>query len=129
MSYNENTGVVNDGISRGANVTAQHSEPQYDVRVVRHVQIPMSDGVNIEAHMFMPDAPGRFPAVFDYYPYRKDDLSPPGRYHHYLAQHGFVAFRLDVRGTGGSGGIATDESSPQEQLDGVEAIAWMAKQP
>src|SRR4051794_20881916 len=79
------------------------SEPQYDVRVVRHVQIPMPDGVNIEAHMFMPDAPGRFPAVFDCYPYRKDDLSPPGRYHHYLAQRGFVALRLDVRGSGGSG--------------------------
>src|SRR3954449_9046783 len=89
----------------------------------------MSDGVNIEAHMFMPDAPGRFPAVFDYYPYRKDDLSPSGRYHYYLAQRGFVALRLDVRGSGGSGGIATDEYSPQEQLDGVEAIAWMAKQP
>ena len=108
---------------------AETSQPQYEVRVVRHVRIPMSDGVQLAAHMFMPDAPGTFPAVFDYYPYRKDDLSPPWRYHHYLAQRGFVALRLDVRGSGGSGGIAVDEYSRQEQLDAVEAIAWMAEQP
>jgi len=105
------------------------SQSEYDVKVVRHVRIPMSDGKELAAHMFMPDAPGRFPAVFDYYPYRKDDLSPPWRYHQYLAQRGFVALRLDVRGTGGSGGVAVDEYSRQEQLDAVEAIAWMAEQP
>lgn len=106
------------------------STQRYDVRVVRHVRIPMSDGVELDAHLFMPDAPGQYPAVFDYYPYRKDDLSAGNRrYQHYLAERGYVGICLDVRGTGSSGGVASDEYSVQEQLDGVEAIAWMAHQP
>ena len=75
----------------------------YGVRVARHVRIPMSDGVELDAHLFMPDAPGQFPAVFDYYPYRKDDLSAGNlRYQYYLAQRGYVGIRVDVRGTGSS---------------------------
>jgi putative CocE/NonD family hydrolase len=100
------------------------------VRVLRHQRIPMSDGVELDAHLFLPEADGPFPAVFDYYPYRKDDLSGGNlRYQMYLAQRGYAALRVDVRGTGSSGGVATDEYSVQEQLDGVEAIAWMAAQP
>jgi uncharacterized protein len=103
---------------------------QYNVRFVRHVKIPMPDGVQLDAHLAMPDAPGRFPVVFDYYPYRKDDLSAATmRYHHYLARRGFAALRLDVRGTGGSEGVAEDEYSLREHLDGVAAIDWMSKQP
>ena len=101
----------------------------YQVRVLRHVRIPMPDGVELDAHLYLPDAPGPFPAVFDYYPYRKDDVSAGNmRYQHYLAERGYVGIRVDVRGTGSSGGTASDEYSRQEQLDGVEAIAWMARQ-
>lgn len=107
------------------------NEPQlHSVNIRKHVRIPMSDGVELDAHLFLPDASGPFPAVFDYYPYRKDDLSAGNlRYQYYLAQHGIVGIRVDVRGTGSSGGMAVDEYSRQEQLDAVEAIAWMAEQP
>src|SRR5215212_454807 len=109
---------------------SEAAQPQYDIRVVKHVKIPMTDGVQLDAHLVLPNAPGRFPAVFDYYPYRKDDLTAGSmRYHHYLARRGFAALRLDVRGTGGSAGIAADEYSLQEHLDAVEAIDWMSKQP
>lgn len=105
-------------------------QPRYNVRIVKHVRIPMADGIELDANLYMPDVEGQFPAVFDYYPYRKDDLSAGGaRAHHYFAQRGYVAIRLDVRGTGSSGGTAIDEYSVQEQLDAVEAIAWMARQP
>jgi putative CocE/NonD family hydrolase len=108
----------------------QAAEKLYEVRTVRHVRIPMSDGVELDAHLFLPEGDGPFPAVFDYYPYRKDDLSAGNlRYQVYLAQRGYAALRLDVRGSGSSGGTASDEYSRQEQLDGVEAIAWMAAQP
>lgn len=50
------------------------------------------------------------------------------RVHHYFAERGYVALRLDMRGTGSSSGTAIDEYSLQEQLDAVEAIAWMAAQ-
>lgn len=102
----------------------------YPVKFVKHVRIPMSDGIELDAHLWMPEGDGPFPAVFDYYPYRKDDLSAGAlRYQKYLAQRGYVAARIDVRGTGSSGGVAVDEYTLQEQLDGVEAIAWLAAQP
>ena len=37
--------------------------------------------------------------------------------------------RLDIRGSGDSEGIIDDEYTVQEQLDGCEAIAWIARQP
>lgn len=112
------------------NRTDDPTAARYGVREERHVRIPMSDGVELDAHFFFPDAEGEFPAVFDYYPYRKDDLSAGNmRNQVYLAERGFVGVRIDVRGTGSSGGVAVDEYTRQEQLDAVEAIAWMAAQP
>src|SRR5437667_6824095 len=106
-----------------ASGTRNSTTQEYDVRVVKNVLIPMSDGTHLAADLFLPDAPGRFPAVFDYYPYRKDDTSAAGlRQHRYLARRGFAGVRLDVRGTGSSGGTAVDEYVVQEQLDAIEAI-------
>ncbi|HEY4162772.1 MAG TPA: CocE/NonD family hydrolase, partial [Dongiaceae bacterium] len=42
--------------------------------------------------------------------------------------HGYACIRLDIRGTGDSEGLIEDEYTPQEQKDGVEAIAWIAQQ-
>jgi putative CocE/NonD family hydrolase len=74
--------------------------------------------------------PERFPALLEYLPYRKDDLtSPRWDAHHYFAARGYVGVRLDVRGTGDSPGVARDEYTLQEQLDGYDAIEWLAAQP
>jgi uncharacterized protein len=109
---------------------SQVSEPLYMTRIVKHVSIPMSDGVLLSADMVAPKADGPFPVVFDYYPYRKDDLSAGAlRRQRYLAQRGYVALRVDVRGSGSSQGVAEDEYVLQEQLDALEAIEWMARQP
>jgi putative CocE/NonD family hydrolase len=109
-----------------------HEEPRppTPAKVIKNVRIPMPDGVQLAADLFMPEGPGAFPAVLEYIPYRKDDLTVPSHYeHHYFAQHGFVGVRLDVRGTGGSSGIAENEYVLQEQLDAVVAIDWLSKQP
>jgi predicted acyl esterase len=64
-------------------------------------------------------------------PYRKDDwgaswdLALGG----YLAGHGYAYCRLDVRGTGSSPGVATDEYTAAETLDGHDAVEWLATQP
>ena len=111
-------------------MTTQEIQNLHTVNLHKHLRIPMTDGVELDAHLFLPEEPGQFPAVFDYYPYRKDDLSAGNlRFQQYLAQRGYAALRIDVRGTGSSGGTASDEYSVQEQLDAVEAIAWMASQP
>jgi predicted acyl esterase len=109
---------------------SENSHPQYAVRIIKNVPIPLSDGNYLSAHLIMPAGTGPLPAVFDYYPYRKDDTSAANlRRQYYLAERGFVGIRIDVRGTGGSTGLAEDEYTRQEQLDGLEAIAWLAEQP
>ncbi len=86
----------------------------------------MRDGANLSADLIRPDA-GRFPAIIEYHPYRKDDNSRTSLgWHYYFAERGFVGVRLDVRGTGGSDGINTDEYMPQEQQDGYDAVnGWL----
>lgn len=103
--------------------------PLHTVKHIRNVRIPMSDGVTLAADLFMPEAEGRFPAVFEYLPYRKDDrVAARWNAHHYFAERGFVGLRVDMRGTGGSEGLALDEYLPQEQLDGCEVIEWASRQ-
>ncbi len=106
------------------------SEPTYDTRTEKNVRIPMRDGVRLAADLFRPDAEGTFPALVEYHPYRKDDISVPRNGPHlFFAERGYVSVRLDVRGTGASEGVNTDEYLLQEQLDGYDAIEWIARQP
>ena len=105
-------------------------EPTYDVRIERNIRIPMRDGKTLSADLIRPDAEGRFPILIEYHPYRKDDVSRGGiGQQWYLAERGFIGVRLDVRGTGGSDGINTDEYVRQEQEDGYDAVEWLAQQP
>ena len=61
---------------------------------------------------------------------------PQGRHHRPLAQRvpalaeaGYVMCRVDVRGTGSSEGIATDEYPLVERTDMATVIDWLATQP
>jgi hypothetical protein len=108
--------------------------PHYEVQIHHHVRITMRDGVALSANLWLPvpRAPGEtFPAILEMIPYRKDDW----RYNSdlarmtYFAQRGFAGCRLDVRGTGSSGGLARDEYTPEETQDGYEAVEWLAAQP
>ena len=90
----------------------------------------MRDGKRLSADLIRPQEEGRYPLIVEYHPYRKDDVSRSAHnVHYYLAQRGFIGVRLDVRGTGGSEGINTDEYLPQEQKDGFDAVEWLARQP
>ena len=102
------------------------------VKLVKNVMIPMRDGVRLAADLYMPADGGpadRWPVVMDYIPYRKDEVPPGNRYYEELPGRGYVVARVDIRGTGGSEGYNTDEYTPQEQLDGYDAIEWLAAQP
>ncbi len=95
----------------------------------------MPDGVRLAVNLFMPVGakPGeKFPAILEYLPYRKDDWSAArdcGMYS-YFARRGYVGARVDIRGTGASEGQQPDrEYSEEEQRDGMEVIAWLARQP
>jgi putative CocE/NonD family hydrolase len=94
----------------------------------REVWIPMSDGVELAATLFLPDTSAPQPCLLEALPYRKDDLtaSYDEGYERLRDRHGYAVCRLDLRGTGSSSGDATDEYPRREQQDLVEAIAWLA---
>lgn len=97
----------------------------------RDVVITVSDGVRLAATLYLPDpATGPQPCLLEALPYRKDDLtsSYSPSYRTLRDDHGYAVCRLDLRGTGSSGGDATDEYPEAEQRDLVEVIAWLAAQ-
>ncbi|MFI9027808.1 CocE/NonD family hydrolase [Streptomyces sp. NPDC053560] len=98
-----------------------------------HVAIPMPDGTRLSAHIWRPvTSDGEpVPAVVEYIPYRKRDLTSvrDSVHHPYLAGHGYACVRVDLRGTGDSEGVLLDEYLEQEQADAEEVLAWVADQP
>jgi uncharacterized protein len=93
--------------------------------------IPMTDGTRIAATLYLPAGDDPVPAVLEALPYRKDDLTAGYRpeYVRLRDEHGYAVVRIDVRGTGSSDGVATDEYPAQEQQDLSEVITWIAEQP
>lgn len=105
------------------------AEATRGLQIQKNARIPMRDGVCLAADLFRPEGEGAFPAVVEYHPYRKDDMSVPRNGPHlFFAERGYVSVRLDVRGTGASEGTNTDEYTLQEQLDGYDAVEWIAAQ-
>ncbi|MBK5268204.1 MAG: CocE/NonD family hydrolase, partial [Acidimicrobiia bacterium] len=104
----------------------------YPVRIDRRVFVPMTDGVRVGVTVYLPDGQGDgpFPAVVESVPYRKDEdfLGPDWRTYSYLAGRGIAGVRVDVRGTGASDGVATDEYTALEMSDTLEILTWTAGQ-
>lgn len=122
------------GLPRAADRPA--SEPVYAVRVRLDTRIPVRDGLQLSANLWLPEPAGtdpdaRFPAVLEMIPYRKDDwrMATDAARGEYLASRGYAFCRLDVRGTGSSPGIAFDEYTEAETHDGYDAVEWLAGQP
>ena len=93
--------------------------------------IPMSDGVFLNVTLYLPDpALGPQPCILEALPYRKDDMTSSYRpeYTRLRDEFAYAVARLDLRGTGSSGGRATDEYPAQEQRDLAEVLTWLASQ-
>jgi len=111
------------------------SQPVHEVDVRWDVRIPVRDGLQLSANIWLPspreDHPDeRFPAILEMIPYGKDNWrrnSDVAR-GEWLAARGFALCRLDVRGTGSSPGIADDEYTEAETRDGYDAVEWLAAQ-
>ena len=109
------------------------AEFPHDIHEVENTWITMPDGVRLAASLWLPvDADeSPVPAILEYIPYRKrfgtaerDSIAHP-----YLAGHGYACIRVDIRGSGESDGVLTDEYLQQELDDGCEIIRWLAAQP
>ena len=104
-----------------------------EIRTEDHFWIPMSDGVRLAGRLWRPVSADEnpVPAVLEYIPYRKRDLTAvrDSMHHPYIAGHGYACVRVDLRGTGDSEGVLTDEYLEREQRDAEEVLAWLAAQP
>ena len=114
-------------------MTAETTSFLRDVERLDAVFIELSDGVSLAATHWRPGDSGTspVPAILEYIPYRRRDgtLLRDEPMHRYVAANGYACIRVDLRGSGDSGGILRDEYRPQEQDDAVEVIDWLAAQP
>ncbi|HJK99548.1 MAG TPA: CocE/NonD family hydrolase [Polyangiaceae bacterium LLY-WYZ-14_1] len=107
----------------------------HGVETLENVWIPLPGGQRMAARVWLPpgarDGSRPAPAVFEYLPYRKRDLTRvrDDLTHGWFAAHGLCAVRVDMRGSGESDGVLTDQYREQELRDGEAAIRWIAAQP
>lgn len=97
------------------------------------VFIPLKNGLSLAATIWRPKDAGEnpVPVVLEAVPYRRRDgtvfrdrdMAP------YIAGHGFAYLRLDIRGSGDSEGLLTDEYTEEELDDLCQVIEWAAAQP
>jgi putative CocE/NonD family hydrolase len=114
--------VVSWWVLCGAAIAA---DVAYEVEVQADVKIPMRDGVELSANVFLPKAEGKFPAILLRTPYGKGGTgNGAGRL---FASHGYVYISQDCRGKGASQG----EWVPfvNEARDGRDTHRWILDQP
>lgn len=111
-------------------MTVTRSDFPFPVEAIENIFVPLPDGTRLAARLWRPNGAGPVPAILEYLPYRKREgtRTRDQGLHMYLAGHGYACIRLDIRGTGDSEGVISDEYSQQEQQDGCDAIAWIAAQ-
>ena len=82
--------------------------------------VPMSDGVCLATDVWLPDGPGKFPAILVRTPYHR--IGGPVHYVH----HGYAVVVQDCRGKYDSEGVFTPLAD--EARDGHDTVSWIAEQ-
>jgi uncharacterized protein len=95
--------------------------------------IPLKSGIKLAAKLWLPEGctTKPVPTLLEALPYRKRDAYAmrDSQLHRYFAGHGYATMRLDLRGSGDSGGVQENFNSVQEQDDTIEVLRWIAGQP
>lgn len=95
-----------------------------------HAWIDVEEGVRLAVDVHLPPShEGGLATLVEALPYRKDDVTASyvSSYERYVAA-GFAVVRVDLRGTGSSGGIATDEYPDVERRDLARVVDWITEQ-
>ncbi|MFL5674149.1 MAG: CocE/NonD family hydrolase [Chloroflexota bacterium] len=112
---------------------SRRDEAPREVETVWDARIPARDGIELSANLWLPAraAADPVPAILEMIPYGKDNWRRNADIARgtYFAERGYALCRVDVRGTGSSGGVALDEYTAAETLDGYDAVEWLAAQP
>jgi putative CocE/NonD family hydrolase len=88
------------------------------------VRIPLRDGVELSANVYLPGGESPSPAVLTLTPYIAQSYHDRGLY---FASQGYPFVVADVRGRGNSAGAFRPFS--QESRDAFDAVEWTAEQP
>ena len=101
------------------------AERAFEVEVRTDVKIPMRDGVELSANIFLPKAEGKFPVILMRSPYGKgNEKHGDGLFY---AARGYVFVSQDCRGKGASQGQW--EPFANERNDGRDTHEWVLEQP
>lgn len=120
--------------SGGSRARIEATPPIYEFTIEK-AWLTMKDGVKLSATFFKPmprDSGKKFPVLFEFLPYRKDDSFYIRDYpiYSYFVRRGFLMAKVDIRGTGSSEGtVPPREYSEQELEDAVEIIDHLTKIP
>ncbi|NKB72240.1 MAG: CocE/NonD family hydrolase [Candidatus Latescibacteria bacterium] len=90
-----------------------------------NIAMPMRDGVALRANLFLPDAPGPFPALLHRTPYGKAAAG----YERYV-RAGYAVLSQDARGRYASDGEFVPFTEPEtpDGEDGYDSVEWLADQ-
>ena len=88
------------------------------------VLVPMRDGVNLTADIFLPDSRGRWPTLLIRTPYDRHASSMLS--YRFFRRRGYAVVIQDVRGRHGSQGVFG--TMQQEGPDARDTIHWIAQQ-
>ena len=119
--------ALNGTIAVGAQTLPAPPVPGADYDVRWGVRVPMRDGVELNATLYLPngnEAPARHPVIFTLTPYISDTYHERGAY---FASHGYAFALIDARGRGNSGGDFV--TFINEGHDGYDLVEWLAQQP
>src|SRR5260221_6810237 len=97
-----------------------------ELKAIYVSDIPMRDGVNLAADVYLPQAPGRYPALLVRTPY-DPKIKPPMDFPKRLAEAGYAVVINHCRGRYDSDGSFMPFKN--EGRDGFDAVEWIVKQP
>ncbi len=105
--------------------SGQVQDPTRKIDMLWGVKIPMRDGSNLNATIFMPNAQEEpLPVIFTLTPYISDTYQERATY---FSKNGYVYALVDVRGRGNSEGQF--EPVVNECHDGHDIVEWLTQQP
>ena len=95
-------------------------------RVLWNVRMPMRDGVELAANVYLPDGDGPFPTIYATNPYGRQAWADNFRWR-FLTENGYAVVHQDARGRFDSDG----EFYPfwNDGRDGYDSVEWLAEQP
>lgn len=111
-------------IGEGGSTQPVQASGESEIRLQWGLKIPMRDGVELNATLYLPLEEAPLPAIFTMTPYISDSYHARGSY---FARNGYAFVIVDCRGRGNSGGDFTPFLN--DGRDAFDAIEWLAGRP